>query len=239
MTDLLDPGSSSPRPSKRRRLDQYYTPHWATQELLKAFPEIRGNILLDPCCGDGRMAKALASRFDIVRLNDIEPSAGLLPDWRMDARNRELYAEARPDWSVSNPPFLLCGQIAAAALRGSLRGLALLMRCTFLEPCDGREWLTRFPPTAILSLSRISFTGGGTDSAPCFWFVWFARRAARNPRRDRNRTSRAAAGRDERVMETPSLPVGTAIVWLQNNRSRRANVVARHSRRRAAGGDRS
>lgn len=168
---LIDMGPASKKPSKRRERDTYYTPDWATQELLKAFPEIRGGTLLDPCCGDGRMAKALAPRFERVVLNDIEPNAEL-NNYNMDARNKQLYAEANADWIVSNTPFIGAGQIAATCLAAAPRGVALLLRCTFLEPCDGRQWLTKCPPSNVLCLPRISFTGGGADSAPCWWFVW-------------------------------------------------------------------
>lgn len=168
---LLDPGPSSKPQSKRRERDAYFTPDWATQQLLHAFPEIRGGVLLDPTCGDGRMARALSSRFSRVVLNDIEPKPGVT-QYHMDARNHVLYEEARADYVISNPPFLLSGPLAWMALQGARVGVALLMRCTFLEPCEGREWLTRRPPDAVLALPRISFTGGGTDSAPCWWFVW-------------------------------------------------------------------
>lgn len=167
---LFDPGPVAPRPSRRRDRDAYFTPDWATQELLKAYPQLRGGRMLDPCCGDGRMAERLRARFDAVLLNDIDRRPGLTRC--MDARNLELYAEARPDWVVTNPPFMYAGEIARLAVESARFGVALLMRCTFLEPCSGREWLTRRPPSAILALPRVSFTGGGTDSAPCWWFLW-------------------------------------------------------------------
>ena len=49
----------------RRHLDRYLTCDWATRALLDAFPEVRGELLLDPCSGDGRMARQLcgAGRF--------------------------------------------------------------------------------------------------------------------------------------------------------------------------------
>lgn len=97
-------------------------------------------------------------------------------------RDDRVYAE-RPDWVISNPPFTAAGEIVWRALRAEPRaGVAMLLRCTFGEPCNsspqaprnGRLWLPAHPPTAILMLPRISFTGDGhTDSAPCWWFLWF------------------------------------------------------------------
>lgn len=161
----------------RRDLDRYLTPDWVTRALLDAFPEICGGRLFDPCCGDGRMARALAPRFDQVLLNDIDPAAPA--QTHRDATDPELYRDADSDWIVTNPPFNLCGPIAWHATQQAARGVALLLRCTFLEPCEGREWLARQPPNAILALPRVSFTGEGTDSAPCWWFVWGVRAQVR------------------------------------------------------------
>ena len=47
--------------------------------------------------------------------------------------------------------------------------------CTTGAPrCEGRgAWLAAYPPTTLIVLPRISFTGdGNTDSATCAWFVW-------------------------------------------------------------------
>ena len=170
---LIDTGKSAKPQSKRRDRDAYYTPDWATQQLLHAFPEIQGRRLLDPCCGDGRMAKALAPRFSDVVLNDLGSPIGS-GIYRYDATQGDLYRWACADAIVTNPPFVVCGQIAWECVRPDreVKFVALLLRATFLEPCEGREWLTRRPPDAVLALPRISFTGGGTDSAPCWWFVW-------------------------------------------------------------------
>src|SRR5437868_5243629 len=57
----------------RRELDRYYTPASATRALLAHLPELRGDLLLDPCAGDGRMAAAIGpGRFARVRSNDLD-----------------------------------------------------------------------------------------------------------------------------------------------------------------------
>lgn len=158
-------------------MDRYLTASWATSALLAEFPEIRGGLLVDPSAGDGRMAEALRPRFDEVLLNDLDPSAPT--DLHLDGADPAVYARGAA-WSVSNPPFVAAGDIVWAALRGG-RSVAMLLRCTFGEPCqashqaprNGRQWLKERPPTALLMLPRISFTGdGSTDSAPCWWFIW-------------------------------------------------------------------
>lgn len=109
---------------------------------------------------------ALADKADKVTLE--EPG--------MDAADLRLY-DPRPCWVITNPPFTEASRIAHCALEHATEGVALLLRCTFLEPTQGRAWLVRRPPTAILALPRISFTGEGVDTAPTWWFVW-SRRAA-------------------------------------------------------------
>lgn len=177
----------------RRANDRYLTPRWAYQALLQYFPELRGEVLLDPCAGDGRMAAALAHRFDQVRLNDIAPAEGYagcaavkaLTDGgegfsTLDAADPALYV--RPaSWVVTNPPFTCAGDITHAALQGTTQGVAMLLRATFGEPCgpcsraprNGRRWLIQHPPTALLMLPRISFTGdGNSDCAAAWWWIW-------------------------------------------------------------------
>lgn len=169
---LFDTGLAAPKVSKRRERDAYFTPDWATEELVKAYPGLGGAILLDPCCGDGRMLRKLGPRFQYAMGSDLAP---LDPDhYMLDATRPDVYQTTRPCAIVTNPPFNLCGEIAWQCVRPdhAVRFVALLLRCTFLEPCEGRQWLTRFPPRAILSMSRVSFTGGDTDSAPCWWFLW-------------------------------------------------------------------
>lgn len=123
------------------------------------------------------MAKALAHRFEVVRLNDIDVLAPA--DSHLDGADPQIYT-AHTDWSVSNPPFVAAGDIVLAAIKHS-RNVAMLLRCTFGEPCKarrqtprgGRTWLRERPPTALLMLPRISFSGDGkSDSAPCWWFIW-------------------------------------------------------------------
>jgi hypothetical protein len=50
----------------------------------------------------------------------------------------------------------------------------MLLRLSYLEPTEDRgAWLNSHPPTDLIVLPRISFTGNGkTDSVTCAWIVW-------------------------------------------------------------------
>ena len=194
---LLDPGPAAPRPDKRRELDAYLTPGGpgnATAKLLRR-PELHGQTMLDPSCGDGRMAAqiARAGRFARVHLNDVHEgrlaAAELaladiegVSTWRSmrDAADPALYVPA-PCWCVSNPPFNAAGDIVRQALLRAQRGVAMLLRITWMQaagashkaPRGARRYLVKTPPTRLIELGRISFSGdGATDSAPMAWFIW-------------------------------------------------------------------
>lgn len=181
---LLDPGPAAPKASTVREREAYFTPADATRVLIERAPEVSGQDLLDPCCGDGRMARALlaAGRVRQVRLNDISPptdSAAWELASRRDAADPTLYLPA-PDVVVTNPPFGHSGHIAHQALQRARRAVALLVRLTWLEPCASskraprgeRRWLAQMPPTRVIVLGRISFTGAGSDSAGYVWAIW-------------------------------------------------------------------
>lgn len=163
----------------RRLLDKFRTPSWVTAALIESYPEIRGELLIDPCAGDCRMPRALldANRFQFSLTNDID---GAEPtDHHEDATRCDFWEAVEEEqtattgrlWVVTNPPFIHATAIVLHALRVVGR-VALLLRSTWLEPAEDRQWLGRMPPRAELVLPRFSFVGGGSDSAGCRWFIW-------------------------------------------------------------------
>lgn len=165
----------------RKERDRYFSPLWATRALKEQVPELRGGVLLEPCCGDGRMALELLGAFDQLILNDLaEPPPrvapalqGMVGHTQGDGLRPQLWELAKPDWVVTNPPFNLATDFARLALQHAKRGVALLLRCTWLEPTQSRAALLQeTPPMRVVALSRISFDGQGSDSAPAWWFVW-------------------------------------------------------------------
>ncbi len=185
----------------RADLDKYRTPDWMVEALVSSFPAIKGSVLCDPCCGDGRMAMALAPRFDGLIASDIDAEdVQAARDWTRNRFVTRRIAQAdltSPDfitrqitdvramsdlmhrsgfspgtWTITNPPFKHALEVARHALAVSPQ-VALLMRATWLEPTEARrDFLLEHPPEHMLYLPRWSFDGSGSDSVSCCWFVW-------------------------------------------------------------------
>lgn len=161
----------------RRPLDFYPTPAWATRVLLDRLPQLRGRVL-ECCSGKGDISNALAERNSVTVIeNDIDVRCA--SDFHLDATDpltwQRINEHAGPfDWVVSNPPFSLAAKIVPRAQAYAVRGMAMLLRLSYLEPCMDRvEWLQRHDEQSrVIVLPRISFTGDGkTDSVTAAWLV--------------------------------------------------------------------
>lgn len=171
--------------TKRIERDAYFTPRWMTTSLLHHVPEIGGKVV-EPCVGDGAISRVLlaANRALFVVTNDIDTTQKA--ESHLDATLPAFWAQfgpkfGKPDWVVSNPPWAMPKnepaqplEILKHGLACARVGVALLLRITFLEPCENRgTWLQKHPPTRQIVLPRYSFRGNGaTDSATACWFIW-------------------------------------------------------------------
>lgn len=159
----------------RRENDAYFTPTSATEQLVKRV-RLTGAVC-EPCVGEHAIADVIR-RESITRLitNDLDRKR--TADHHEDAAHfvfwRKLEALGGIDWVVTNPPFLVAVEILKYAQAHARKGVAMLLRLSILEPCDDRgEWLQEHPPTRLMVLPRISFTGDGkTDSVTLGWCVW-------------------------------------------------------------------
>jgi len=94
-------------------------------------------------------------------------------------RANKVYAGA--DAIITNPPFSGAPLYVRRSLELAGR-VAMLLRVTFLEPCESQLKSARADLLKsldrVIVLPRVSFYQGkrGTDSATCAWFIWESRR---------------------------------------------------------------
>lgn len=135
--------------------------------------------IIEPCAGDNSLTNELVAEGARVITNDID--SGLLGhDYYHDATQREFWnmlreSHGRPDWVITNPPFLSAYPILRNALDIALRGVIFLLRISFLEPTKERAvFLSECPPSMYGVLPRWSYRNNGkSDSATTAWIGWF------------------------------------------------------------------
>lgn len=163
----------------RRALDNYPTPGRLTRALLEEV--CIAGVVLEPCAGAGQIADVLrggrAYGIRGVYINDLDPAHGC--DRQEDATDPEAGIwKLRSDWVVTNPPFNQAMAILQNSYRCARRGVAFLLRLSFLEPTNGRAaWLREheeeLSDLLVFGSPRPSFTDDGrTDSATVAWMVW-------------------------------------------------------------------
>lgn len=160
---------------KRADRDFYVTDPIATQELLKReifYPEV-----LEPCSGDGTMAKILEDAGYKVTASDIYPvgTMGIKKDF-MD------YGWWHGD-IITNPPYQRAQEFVEHALDITAPDakVAMFLRLLFLEGQKRRKLFDKCPPTRVWVFSKRlrCFKDGNlkyknkSGSAIAFaWFVW-------------------------------------------------------------------
>lgn len=151
--------------------DFFPTPEWATFALMEN--ESFDGQIWEPACGDGSMARVLASKGNSVIATDLYDrgygKSGV--DF--------LSSQQKVDNIVTNPPYNAAEGFVRAGLRNAKSKFALLLRLAFLE--GGNRSRTIFsitPPTRVWVFSeRITFypagaTKKGTGTTAYAWFVW-------------------------------------------------------------------
>lgn len=170
----------------KQRIDGDFYPTKAklTEKMLThpmATAVMGGSQFVECCVGDGDIANVLwgLEPQPVVVTNDVNPDHPA--DYHMDATKRDFWTQllrehGRLEWVITNPPYKLAPQIVANAYGYARRGVAMLLRLSFAEPCQNRlGFLTSFPPTALIVAGnpRPSFRpDGGTDSVTTAWFIW-------------------------------------------------------------------
>jgi hypothetical protein len=180
-------GSSSvmsARQSDRTGLEDFPTPPWATRALCeRLFASAAANqhdTVWEPCAGRGHMALALGEYFTQVRASDVH-------DYGRGFEIADFHAptSVKADWIITNPPFILADLYARTALARADRGVAALVRLTFVESVARYDGLFKnSAPTDILQfVERVPMQrgqlnrAGSTATAYC-WLIWDKRRIA-------------------------------------------------------------
>lgn len=166
---------------QRHNLDSYYTSSKLTEVLVEKVLEVyaeKTDTILEPCAGTSSITDALwRNGFDEIfecdidetlpRINVIKDASIYDPEW-----------EKSVDWVVTNPPYTqpTCQQIIENSMRYARKGICMLLRLTYDEPCSNRaEFLKNNVMThQLLFNPRPKFRADtkGTDSATTCWFVW-------------------------------------------------------------------
>ena len=151
--------------------DFFPTPRWATFALVEN--ETFAGEIWDPACGDGAMARVLATTGNTVLASD-------LYDRGFGERGRDFLTATREAANiVTNPPYNCAEAFIAHGLKLASRKFALLLRLAFLEGARRADTIFGVtPPARVWVFSeRITFypkdakrAGGGTTAYA--WFVW-------------------------------------------------------------------
>ena len=173
----------------RKKLDIFYTPN----ELITMVPDNikieKEDVLFEPCVGSGQIVKNIDGNWIT---GDFDPDCPGNPTYRdFDATIEENWKGLNIDWTITNPPFKAAPEILRNALKYSKKGVAYLVRISFLEPCLNRiDIFKDNPPNKILFLPRPQFIcpqiydpegkhkefkpgyNYYNDTKTCQWMIW-------------------------------------------------------------------
>lgn len=158
---------------QRVRNDFYPSPTKLIQSWL-AIPENRkhfgdNDTFLECCDGEGAITDVLRSYGYDVEATDIVDS----PDY--DATTGEYWRYRQPDWVFTNPPFNQATLIIDHALENCKKGVVMILRSTYLEPCKDRRHLLDNRISNISYVNprpRFRSDTGHTDLCTVVFITW-------------------------------------------------------------------
>ncbi|MFC0160863.1 methyltransferase [Mameliella alba] len=180
------------RSEPHNSLDDFPTPPWATRALCewiaeraKIFDESPSCFVVrEPAANRGHMVRPLMEYFHAVEASDVHDYGVHLP-----VRDYLFGPLDQTAWTITNPPFRLAQQFIERALDTSHRGVAMLVRTSFLEGVTRhRELFTLSPPTDILQFTervvmhRGKLVAKGSSATSYCWLVWDLSRGGEHPR---------------------------------------------------------
>lgn len=173
-------GASNHSETEREQHDYYATPPIATEMLCEL--ETFSKDILEPCCGEGHIAKALeAHGYNVQSMDLIDRGYG---QGGVDF----LQCSEKVDKDiVTNPPYSMAREFVEHAMDIVTDGhkVVMFLKLSFLEGQERRKMFEKYPPKTIwVSSSRLGCAKNGefkvdkngnlkADSAVAYcWFVF-------------------------------------------------------------------
>ncbi|MBW4666528.1 MAG: DNA cytosine methyltransferase [Cyanomargarita calcarea GSE-NOS-MK-12-04C] len=171
------PGETPTVRITRHELDRYDSPHWFVTAIAP-YVDLHGTV--GECCvGGGILAKSLNLMGCDTWTNDI--NFEVHADYHVDATIADNWANfPKTDWVFTNPPYgAEATQILINAYNHAKRGIVMLLRTTWDEPCEDRgDWLYDFSYTRKITLPRFKFRKDkdgkrwATDNCTIAAYIW-------------------------------------------------------------------
>jgi hypothetical protein len=167
------------RAELKNSLDDFPTPPWATRALAEHVIVSKDSLgamtCLEPACGRGHMAVALAAYFKEVAAYDVfDYGFGRVEDFFKSKHPDQSF-----DWVITNPPFRLGEAFISRSMNIARRGVAMLTRTVFIESVGRYERLFKSnPPSRFAQFTeRVPMVKGRVDKKASTatgysWLVW-------------------------------------------------------------------
>lgn len=163
--------------------DRYYTPPWCTRALMHYLGERLVGPIWEPAAGQCHIVDVLRDAGHRVIATDITPHESLDQTGDFLTRGSGEFARVEAvEWIVTNPPYVCDSGTATDFVRTALdllhfhgvRGVAMLMRLSWLEPCAERwDIFDEYPPTDYVVLPRVNYIGApSANNQTSVWYVW-------------------------------------------------------------------
>jgi len=174
---------------KRVEYDYYATPFESTENLMKK-EKFTGNLWLEPCIGQGHIAKIILKYYPNIKLDGIDIIKRNLifknPNLNFQQKDfLKFKTNNKYDNIITNPPY----SIAQKFLEKSMElvkdegKIALFLKIQFLEGIKRKQMFKKYPPkfihvfskrqTPMRNGSAFDANGKKWNNTMCFaWFVW-------------------------------------------------------------------
>lgn len=133
--------------------------------------------MLECCDGFGDISNSLRAQGYDVEATDITDGS------EYDATTAEYWEDRSPDWVFTNPPFNYATPIITNALSACNKGVIMILRASYLEPCKDRRHVLDSRISHISYVNpRPKFRADtkGTDSSTVVFITWLKHKSSRH-----------------------------------------------------------